>query len=116
MTARIRPKARDDLAVVELDGEAVIYDEGTGDLHHLNPTATIVFSLCDGTATIREIADDLAEAFTRSPAEVEPQVRRLLLRLRRAGLLQDDGRARANGRRAHANERDRVRQRKPGGS
>ena len=45
--ARIKPSAREGLTVVELDGEAVIYDEETSDLHHLNPTATIVFGLCE---------------------------------------------------------------------
>ena len=44
----VKPKVRDGLTVVELDGEAVIYDEETTELHHLNPTATIVFGLCDG--------------------------------------------------------------------
>ena len=51
----VKPKARDDLTVVELDGEAVIYDEETTELHHLNPTATIVFALCDGS--IHDAAD-----------------------------------------------------------
>ena len=59
----VKPKVRDDLTVVELDGEAVIYDEETAELHHLNPTATIVFGLCDGTATMAEIAADISEAF-----------------------------------------------------
>ncbi len=55
--ALVKPKVRDDLTVVELDGEAVIYDEETTELHHLNPTATIVFGLCDGTATMRRDLD-----------------------------------------------------------
>ena len=49
--------------MVELDGEAVIYDEDTTDLHHLNPTATVVFGLCDGTSTMEEISADIADAF-----------------------------------------------------
>ena len=58
-----RPRARPDLTVVELDGEAVIYDEISGDLHRLNPTATIVFSFLDGSATLEELAGDLAGAY-----------------------------------------------------
>jgi PqqD family protein of HPr-rel-A system len=78
MTAPMRPRARDDLAVVELDGEAVIYDERSGNLHHLNPTATVVFSLCDGNSTIKEMARDIGEAFEVPPADVEKQLRQLI--------------------------------------
>ncbi len=85
----LRPKTRDDLAVVELDGEAVIYDERSGDLHLLNRTATIVFHLCDGTGTAREFASDIAEAFGVHTDEVDRQVRSLLRGFRKAGLLED---------------------------
>ena len=79
--------AREGLTVVELDGEAVIYDEETSDLHHLNPTATIVFGLCDGSATIADISTDISEAFGVPEAEVEAQVRTLLREFRKAKLL-----------------------------
>ena len=88
---RVKPKVREDLAVVELDGEAVIYDEDTHDLHHLNPTATIVFGLCDGTATIAEMSGDIAAAFGVPLQEVEPQVRTLIRQLRKAKLLEPNG-------------------------
>ena len=85
--AAVKPRVRDDLTVVELDGEAVIYDEQTADLHHLNPTATIVFGLCDGTATMAEIATDISEAFRVPATEVEVQVRGLVRQFRKAKLL-----------------------------
>ncbi len=91
MTTPIRPKVRTDLAVVELDGEAVIYDPDGGGLHHLNPTATVIFSVCDGTATVKELAADIGKAFRMSPQEIERQVRALLRELRRGGLLEGAG-------------------------
>lgn len=95
MSQPIRPKAREDLAVLELDGEAVIYDEQDGNVHFLNSTATLIFGLCDGTATIRQLSGDLADVFGRPLDEIESQVRSLLRRLRRAGLLDGHvGRAR----------------------
>lgn len=95
VTAPQRPRARDGLTVLELDAEAVVYDEDTGNLHHLNPTATVVFSLCDGTATATELAADLAEVYGMPAEEVEPQVRRLLQQLKRAGLVESNGSPRA---------------------
>jgi len=85
--AAVRPKVRDDLTVVELDGEAVVYDEATGRLHRLNPTATIIFRLCDGTSTIREMAEDISSAFPVAASEVEQQIRVLLRDFRRKGFL-----------------------------
>ncbi len=81
-------KVRDDLAVVELDGEAVIYDEESGNLHHLNPTATIVFRLCDGTASVEELSRDIAETFGVAIDEVSSQVRSLIQEFRKARLLE----------------------------
>jgi PqqD family protein of HPr-rel-A system len=73
--------------VVELDGEAVIYDEINGDLHRLNPTATVVFSLLDGSATLEELARDLAEAYDMPVEQIGPQVRELAAQLGDSHLL-----------------------------
>jgi PqqD family protein of HPr-rel-A system len=82
-----KPKVRDDLTVVVLDGEAVIYDDETGDLHHLNTTATIVFQLCDGSGTVPELASDIAEVFAFDGAEMQRQVEALVEGFEDAGLL-----------------------------
>jgi PqqD family protein of HPr-rel-A system len=93
MTRPQRLRARSDLTVIELDGEAVIYDETSGDLHHLNRTATVVFSLCDGDTTARGLATDIADAFDQPVDDVERQVRSLLRQFRRQRLLEDAGTA-----------------------
>ncbi len=83
----VKPKVRADLAVVELHGEAIVYDDRSRRLHHLNPTATIVFSLCDGRSTIPELSGDIAQAFGLPPDEVERQVRALLRQFRKEEFL-----------------------------
>lgn len=87
---RMKPKAREDLTVVELDGEAVIYDEVDGDLHHLNSSATIIFALCDGTQTVKQMSAEIADLFSIAPQAVEPQVRTVVRDLRSAGLLDEE--------------------------
>ncbi|HEY7661141.1 MAG TPA: HPr-rel-A system PqqD family peptide chaperone [Actinomycetota bacterium] len=86
--AASRPQVRGDLVVVELDGEAVVYDERSGELHHLNPSATLIFGLLDGSATIRTLADDMSQAFGVPQEEMESQVRALVGQLRRLGLIE----------------------------
>ena len=55
MTAR-QPKVRTELTVVELDGEAVVYDAQSMDVHRFNPSATLILGLLDGSATLEELA------------------------------------------------------------
>lgn len=86
-TPAIKPRRRDDLAVVELEGEALIYDESNDNLHHLNPTATLIFNLFDGSTTIKDLATLLGEQFEISSDEAEAEIRRLTKELRMAGLL-----------------------------
>jgi PqqD family protein of HPr-rel-A system len=87
-----RPRVRGDLTVVVLDGEAVVYDEVSGELHHLNASATVVFEMLDGTSTIRELAGDVADAFGQPPQEIEAQVRKLVRQFRQLGLLNGEPR------------------------
>jgi PqqD family protein of HPr-rel-A system len=83
----MKPRVRDDLTVVVLDGEAVIYDDRTGDLHHLNSTATIVFQLCDGSGTVPDLSADIADVFSIGADEVQRQVEALVQGFGDAGLL-----------------------------
>jgi PqqD family protein of HPr-rel-A system len=86
-TVTADPRTRSDLTVVVLDGEAVIYDEGSGDVHHLNPTATIVFGMLDGTVTVDELSADVAAVFGLGEDEAAAHVRGLVDELEAAGLL-----------------------------
>ena len=87
MTTASRPKVRTDLDIVELDDELVLYDPARDEVHYLNATAALVFKLCDGSATVRELSTEIAEALQVPEKRVERQVRTLLKDLREVGLL-----------------------------
>jgi PqqD family protein of HPr-rel-A system len=96
LTSTIGPT--DTLSSVELDGETVIYDESNGSIHLLDPIATVVWSVLDGTCTLAEICADLAEAFGADPEQVTGDVLALARHLGHSGLLagvQGDGSATA---------------------
>jgi hypothetical protein len=84
----MKPKVRDDLIVVEVEGENVVYDQRKWDILHLNPTATIVFNLCDGTSTVKEMAADIADVFRVPAVQVESQVRSLIRDFKESSLLE----------------------------
>lgn len=63
-SSRLVPKPG--ILTVEIDGEAVLFDEEGDQLHHLNRTATIVWSCLDGEASLAEIVTDLSEVLDAS--------------------------------------------------
>lgn len=57
------PTIAQGLDVNETDDGLIIYQESTDRVHHLNPTAAVVFELCDGTRSEDVIARLVAETF-----------------------------------------------------
>jgi hypothetical protein len=117
-----RPKSRDELAVVEIGDELVVYDPIVDRVHHLNPSAALVFGLCDGTATMKETAGELAEVSGQPAEEIEQQVRKLVRGFRRSDLLDRKptkeeeealAKAEAAAKEGASDERDRVRMQVP---
>ena len=82
------PRRADAAYTIELDGEAVVLDEARNRLHHLNPTATLVWSCFDGVGTIEDIAADLADAFESSEDDMHLDVLTLARELGAEGLLE----------------------------
>jgi hypothetical protein len=81
------PHPRDDLATVALDGELVVYDPATHELHHLNTSATLVWQHCDGRRTVDDIAAAIASSGDADRATVRADVARVVADLVAATLL-----------------------------
>ena len=88
MSVDLRPRAAADVAAVVLDGEAVIHRAGR--VHALDPVATLVWRCCDGTASVADIAADLAVGFEADAATVRRDVEATVGELDRLGLLAPD--------------------------
>lgn len=82
-----RPRPRP-LAGVELDGETILYEEDSGGLHVLNPTATLVWRCLDGAVSLGELADDIAAALGADPVAVGRDLLALAQQLDDEGLLE----------------------------
>jgi hypothetical protein len=73
---------------VEIEGEAVVWNAEQDALHRLDRTATLVFQLCDGTASLAQTAADLADAFGQPVTSVHADVVRCATTLAEAGLVE----------------------------
>ena len=59
----MNPRKAASLEVNEAEDGLVVYDPQHDMVHHLNPSASLIFDLCDGTRDAEEIARVLAEAW-----------------------------------------------------
>jgi hypothetical protein len=85
MSVDLHPRVAADATALVLDGEAVIHR--AGQVHTLDPVATLVWRCCDGSASITEIAADLAAGFGADPGTVRRDVDATVAELGRLGLL-----------------------------
>jgi hypothetical protein len=59
----VYPRQAELLEVNEADDGLVVYDPTNDMVHHLNPSAAMIFDLCDGARDDEAIAQILAEAY-----------------------------------------------------
>jgi thiol-disulfide isomerase/thioredoxin len=102
----IRPKRRHaDVDFLEIDGEVVIYDLADDSVHHLNQTAGILWQICDGSATLTELAADISDAFGVPVRSARRDVRVGVRGLGDAGLMEVP-KPRKRRRKAHSHEQE----------
>src|SRR5262245_36344371 len=75
------------MRILDIDGEAVLYNPNDEVLHYLNHSAALVLDLCDGETTMREMADAISDVYEMPVEEIEPQVRAVVRDLRSRGVL-----------------------------
>jgi Coenzyme PQQ synthesis protein D (PqqD) len=80
--------------VLELDmGDGLILYNHDGDLvHHLNPSAGIVWQICDGTATVAELAADISSEYGLEVERAQTEVAGVIAEFDALGLVEDDRR------------------------
>jgi thiol-disulfide isomerase/thioredoxin len=82
------PQPKDEVAGLEMDGEAVLIVEGTWSTHWLNQISTVVWNSLDGVSSIKELSADLSRAFEADPDVVLKDVLEVTRQFGMAGLLQ----------------------------
>lgn len=83
------PTRRPDVLELDLDDGLILYNRDSSLVHHLNPTARIVWFLCDGSADVGELAGEIAEEYGLDPSTVRAQVAALVAELDAVGLVED---------------------------
>ena len=80
-----RPRARDDVIFRKTGDEWLLYDPTTDDIHVLNLSAALVWTLCTGDLLVQDIQTEVEEAFKKSA--VNGDVEEIIDEFQAAGLL-----------------------------
>ncbi len=84
-----KPKRRIDVASEDIYDEIVIYDPQSHNGHHLNPMAGVVWELCDGNHTAKEIAEEIGTVLEAEPSQVAGDVIKTIKEFQGKGLLEN---------------------------
>jgi len=68
------PETKSDFQLEEIDGELLLYSPESTQSVYLNASASLIWRLCDGNQSIREIIQLLSEAFPDAGEAIEEDV------------------------------------------
>jgi PqqD family protein of HPr-rel-A system len=85
------PRRTQDVLELDMGDGLILFDHGSNLVHHLNPSAGIVWRLADGSATVEELAGDIALELGVDEKEARHQLASLIAELDALGLLEDAG-------------------------
>ena len=79
------------IKVETIDGELLLYHPRQTKAIYLNPTAAVIWSLCDGQRRIGEIIELIGDSYPDSKDNLKEEVFNTLQRLRDDGVLRPVG-------------------------
>jgi hypothetical protein len=89
LTGKDRPRPREGVSTEVLDGEAVVYLNGTRRLHVLNFSASLIWQHLDGAVSLDELAALLSGAANVPVEVIREDVLKAVREFGRMGLLHD---------------------------
>ena len=87
MNPNSTPRQASDFSAEEIDGETLLYRLGAHRAIHLNETASLIWTLCDGTRTVQAIVDEIGEIFPDADIDILADTQETLSMLVGAGAL-----------------------------
>lgn len=88
------PRKRADVLELDMGDGFILYNHDSSLVHHLNPSASVIWQLCDGEATVEELGKEVAEEYGLDVAKTRQELATLLSELDALGLVEDVSRPR----------------------
>jgi PqqD family protein of HPr-rel-A system len=84
-----QPAKSADVLELDMGDGLILYNHDSSLVHHLNPSAALVWQLCDGEATVGRLATEIAEEYGLRSNEVVEQVSAVIAEFDALDLVQD---------------------------
>ena len=92
MLSDIKPVRKSGIKIEEIGKEAVLYSSNQKSIHVLNPTARLIWNLCDGEHTLEDIEMEIRRSFAVSEEfDVMGDIRRTLAVFAEKEILEQSG-------------------------
>lgn len=85
------PLPREGFRAETMDGETVLYRDTVKKMIYLNESASLVFGMCDGKVSVREIIELLAQAYPEAAQSIARDVFEVIDYLVEEGALRLEG-------------------------
>ena len=83
------PEKRADVLELDMGDGIVLYDPGSKLVHHLNPSASLLWQLADGEASLEQLVEEVSQEFDLDASELHEQFSGLIAELDALGVLHD---------------------------
>jgi len=83
------PRQRPALLELDMDDGVILYDDASSLVHHLSPSASVLWQLCRGEATVGELSADIAHVYGLEGSGVEAQLTAAVAEFDALGLVED---------------------------
>jgi PqqD family protein of HPr-rel-A system len=85
------PSRRQGVTEIEMGDGSILFDDDTSLVHHLNPSAALIWQLCDGTGTVAELARDISQEYGVPPTSLKEQIAAVIAEFDALELVEDAG-------------------------
>ncbi|MGH2660508.1 MAG: HPr-rel-A system PqqD family peptide chaperone [Actinomycetota bacterium] len=83
------PRKRADVLELDMGDGVILYDNESSLVHHLNPSAALMWHMCDGSGSISDLARDISEEYGLERRTIHGQVTTVIAEFDALGLVED---------------------------
>jgi coenzyme PQQ biosynthesis protein PqqD len=84
------PQRQDGYRLEMIENEVLLFNPGQAQILYFNPSAAVIWQLCDGERTVQEITDLLTEAYPDAARDIAQDVESTLSSLENHGAITFD--------------------------
>jgi hypothetical protein len=87
-----RPRKRADVLEVDMGDGLILYNHDGDLVHHLNPSAGLIWHLCESDVTVGQLGREIAEEYGLDVETIQAQVAEVVAEFDALGLVEDSRR------------------------